>query len=576
MSRALLYYQEDIKKACFYILLKIFEYFYESKRSLNGRTSLGFSNGFPIGNNFLELNLNKKYLYPLRYDLFRVVISRLCSIGSCVLLDIDRLKTTREIGVYMQNETGRKEGEFDDFLLHSIKKLLCFNKGDSKAIILQQLLEKEKIGNFYEDEFFLKLFLENLRRPALLKSEKTLQDLKSLKNEITAEKYKKLVDVLKNECGTSNRNLVDIQVFTYLGDSTICKKITEGAIPAPTLKQDFFYDKENEVFYITIGNNFERLKDFLSCEQADFILENHLKIIRNAIILLGIKTNDIENIANILKYRKEIMEMVQADFNNDAIPRLITAQEQAKLLSEIKTVTHNSKPLQEFENVFNSLLQAQTEPSLQRAFLSIYMDTVISIAYRESLRFNQYGFSTALEENSMFCLSYNRIGDQLDYAEKQINDLYGDKILLEIGKMCSNIFKPFALEVQQKLKDDFKKSALILRFRDSNEICECYMILKTLIDNACKHCTNPKIWIRLIWNENNGFDLFVENTVNDLVVSASDKGITLDALEYIFNQNNGTNNKYFFRPDDKSKERFLRENLYQIKIKDFILIENEE
>lgn len=574
MSRALLYYQEDVKKACFYILLKIFDYFCSNKDLSTNNIELSFSKSFPIGDNYINLDINKKELRELKYDLYRVTISRLCSIGSCALLEINRLKKCRELGRYMHNELNDLQESFDTFLLHSIKKLLCYDKGDSKAIMLQELLYNQLEKHINDEEFFLKLYLENLRNPLIVKNSNTIKELKQLNQDDITEKYKKLVTILKRECSNVSTESVEIQIFTSLDSkNNNFIDITEGQIPLPLVAQDFVYDESHGIFYISIGNNFEQLKSFLNHNNFEKILESELKIIKSAIIILGVKTKNIEHIAQMLKYRKEIMEMVQADFNNDAIPKLIMARGQTKILSEIKTVTHKNTPLQEFEKIFVDMQKENVTLELQRNFLSLYMDTVISIAYREHLRFNEYKFSTLKEENSMFSLSYNFVGDCLEYAEKQIKEMYGDDIKLELGKMIDKEFKQYTDKRQKELRQDFKKKAAILRFRDSKEICECYMVIRTLIENAHKHCANPKIWIRLVEDINGGnFDLYVENTINTSIHSPSDKGITLCALKYIFNRGKESDvNCFVCNPSEIAEE-----NKYKIIIRNFIINISEE
>ena len=566
MSRALLYYQEDVKKACFYILLKIFDFFCINCDTSSPNKKLSFSTSFPIGDNNIILDLNKKELYELRYDLYCVTISRLCSIGSCVLLNMNILNKCRTLGYLLLNEldvSDRTPEYFDAFLLNSIKKLLCYDKGDSKAIVLQKMLHCDA-SNIYNDKFFLKLFLENLRNPSIMKNSETIQNLKDLNQYDITEKYKKLVTILKHECSKTSKIPIEIRIFTCLENSNSnIAYITEGDIDVPSSIQDFVYDRSQGVFYVSIGNNFEHLKTFSNNNNFEKILESELKIIKGAIIILGIKTPKIENVAQILKYRKEIIEMVQADFNNDAIPKLIRAREHTQILSEIKTVTHKNKPLQEFENIFVDMLKSEVSLALQRAFLSLYMDTVISIAYREFLRFNRYKFSTAKEENSMFKLGYNPLENHLDYAEQQIKDHYGGVIKLQIGKMINNKFEQYDQEYQDQLRQELKSNAAIIRFRDSDEICECYMVINTLIDNAKKHCVNPQIWLKLIEDLDGNFDLWVENTINTQIHSPSDNGITSDALKYIFN--NGKDSGYF-NCDSK-----VEPNKYRIIIKKFII-----
>lgn len=556
ISQALLYYQEDVKKATIFILLKLFNYFLTNFD--NNETGPKSVDKLPIGNYFLYLNIEDESLI---YDLFRVVVSRLCSVGSSVLLNKERLQLCRKIGQALQEKAKFPQESFDDFLLNSIKKLLCYDKGVSKAIVLGDLL-KNLSSNTAKDDMIVKLLIENFDDPNISKRQQTIDDIKKLNKIDVNSRYEKLVTILKNECEKSSRETLEIEIYTPKeeAENTVVN-IKNGKTQYVEYKKDFYY--YNDTYYVRIGNNYNELKEHISKLKLDKILESELKIIKNAIIILGIKTQNIYDLTRILRYRKEIMEIVQTDFNNDAILKLIMAQDQAKVLSEIKTVTHNQRPLQEFARVFEELCETKVSLNLQRKFLTLYMDTIISIAYKELLKFRKYKLSSIDLENSMFELGYNCLGEKLDYAEKQIKDQYGQKINLSFGLIKDNIFVAFDTKLQKEIKNFLKEKSKILRFHSSNNLCDCYMIIKTLIDNAMNHSTNPTIEVRFLKNSKNNYDLCVFNTINQLKSSPSDKGITLDALEYIFT----------VKDCQPFLKREIIDNSHFVFIKNFIILE---
>ena len=567
MSRALLYYQEDVKRASLYILLKIFDFFSLAFDKYTLSQNFCFPTRFPIGDNYITLDFNQKALVKLRCDLFKIVITRLCAIGSCVLLKRERLLKCREMGNYMHSCTEGYNYNFDAFLLNNIKKLLCYDRGDSKAILLNNALWDN--GNkklFDSDVFFAKLYLENVRYPLIAKNESVVKQIKEIGDSDITQKYISLSRILKTECLKYNDSIMEIQFFTSNGVN-----ITDGNISSPSKSVDFIFDEENCVYYVRIGNNFDSLRLLNMSAQENFeqILESELKIVKNANIIVGIKTKTIQHVSIILRYRKEIMEIVQSDFNNDAIPKLILTRGEAKMLSEIKTVTHTHKPLQEFENIFNLICSSNNEENclkLQSEFLSLYMDTVISIAYREKLRFEEYKFSSLDREGSMFSVSYNIVGDRLLYAEKLIKRSYPD-ICLNIGKMNGDEFIAYDPNRQKTIKDQFKDNYMIIRFRNSEEIGEAYMLIKTFVDNAYRHCMNPKVLLRLIDDGKGNFDLNVENTIPEKKASPADKGITLTALEYIFNGQKTEEKRLFI---NSPNEQLVEKGNFKIIFKGFI------
>ncbi len=560
MSRALLYYQEDVKKATLYILLKIFDYYCTSVLICNPDFLLHFSNNFPIGDNFINLNLNEDKDVKLQYDLFCIVVSCLCDIGSCVLLDLERLNVCRNIGNILAKKCNRND--FESFLLNSIKKLLCYDKGKSKAEVLQtNILNKIDCS----DNFYKKLYLENTRAPELIKSQCFINEIINLDKSNTdiTKKYTILANIIEKEIANFSQEEVEIRFFTVTNDENSYKviDISEGNISAPNNINDFYFDEESGVSFISIGNNYGLLKEKYDSKT----LENELKIVKNAKIILGINTSNFSLITKILQYRREILQMVESDFKNDAIPKLRVTRGQAEVLSEAKTVTHNNNPLSSYETVFNDLCFHKIPLETQRKFLTLYMNTVISMAYREQLRFEVYKFSSLKNENSMFCFDYCPVGGAIDYIENQLVDEYNGAIKLKLGKFSDNNFIEYNESVQNNLKEAFKNNYAIVRFRRSIEQCEAYMLLKTGIENAYRHCSNPTINLYLADN-NDSFDLIIENTINQKKNLPSDKGITIEALKYIFNKTDcsGHNEVVF-----DAKE--IDNNIFQIKFKKFII-----
>ena len=564
MSRALLYYQEDVKKATLYILLKIFDYYCKSVIKDDANFVLLFSNDFPIGDKYVYLDLNKEENIKLQYELFCIIISNLCGIGSCVLLDLERLKICRNIGINLAGKNNKNN--FESFLLNVLKKLLCYDKGLSKATILQTKV-LNKIDKW--DDFYIKLFLENTRSPELLKNQDLIDNIVRLEECDISTKYTALANIIQQELSKYSQESIKIQFFTVTNDENSNFKaidISEGDINPPKKITDFYYDEDAGVSFVCIGNNYGMLKE----KYEPKILENELKIVKNAKIILGINTSNFCLIAKILQYREQILQMVEADFKNDAISKLRITRGQAEVLSEAKTVTHNNNPLVLYEIVFKDLYAHKMPLEIQRKFLSLYMNTVISMAYREQLRFDVYKFSSINNENSMFCFDYFPVGESIEYIEKQLLDEYNDSITLKFGKINQGEFIPYFGSKLTHLKESLKKNYAIVRFRKSDELCEAYMLLKTGIENAYRHCSNPTIDLYLVENNNNYFDLIIENTINQRKSLPSDKGITIEALKYIFNKpdSNGRQEIVF---DAKEKNN----NVFQIIFKNFITV-NEE
>ena len=480
MSRALLYYQEDVKKASLYILLHIFDYFCTSVVKNESNFMLQFSNNFPIGDKFVSLNLNKDIDINLQYDLFCIVVSSLCDIGSCVLLDLERLNLCRLIGNNLAKKCNKNN--FEVFLLNSFKKLLCYDKGKSKATVLKTNI----LNNIeYFDDFYKKLYLENSRSPDLLKNPALIDEIRTLdKSDIDiSKKYTALANIIKKEIYSFSQEKFEIQFFTVTNDENFSKiiDISEGNINAPNNINDFYFDEKARVSFISIGNNYGILKG----KYDSTTLENELKIVKNAKIILGINTSDLNLIAKILQYRGEILQMVESDFKNDAIPKLRVTRGQAEVLSEAKTVTHNNNPLTSYETVFKDLYTHNMPLEIQRKFLALYMNTVISMAYREQLRFEVYKFSSIKNETSMFCFDYCPVGESIEYIEKQLLDEYKDKIQLNIGKFCDDNFVAYSSLQQNELREFLKNRYAIVRFRRSTELCEAYMLVKTGIHLLC-------------------------------------------------------------------------------------------
>lgn len=589
MSRALLYYQEDVKKAVFEILLHLFGYFIST--NLCGK--------LPIGVNKLNINLNSCSA-SLKYDLFCIIITCLCGVGSCVLLDYNRLMKCRKIGKMLAGESENKERDFDSFLLNNIKKLLCYDKGNSKAMLTHNMFQSnnlmDKINSGFGEDFFIRLYLENTRAPSLYRDNdviKQIQDLQNDDDKITQEgdaqlneteendtsnddikKYKKLseilIDVATKDVITGER-IYAIEFFAVHNDEVV--NITGGEIAEPSHDLECFA-QEDDIYYIGVGNNFSqlmRLNDYTSKKSLEEILKCELKLIKNAHIIIGIRANSIEPVAKVLKYRKEILELVETDFNNDAISNLIVLHRDAEILSEVKTVSHHSKPLIEFDNLFEMLPGQYGKVALndsnagyyleiQRKLLSIYMDTVISIAYREKLRKEQKFM--AKDDPGMFLVDYNPLDDRLDYAKSQIMIEHGNKVDFQIGEINNEQFEPYAPNVQEELFKAFKTEYDIIRFREAEGIGDPYLIIKTFIDNAFNHCISPQIKVKLQKEQDESYTLVVENTITKRKDNFSNKHITLKAMKYIFEDRLKILEPY---------ERLENESIFKIELKNFIV-----
>lgn len=560
MSRALLYFQEDVKKAVFEILLHLFDYFINTN----------LCEGLPIGENKLNIDFYSCSV-SLKYDLFCIIITCLCGVGSCVLLDYNRLMKCREIGKILMGESEDKKGDFDSFLLNNIKKLLCYDKGNSKAMLTHNMFQSnnlmDKINAGFGEDFFIRLYLENTRSPSLYRDNTVIKKIQNLQNydyKIAQEgdlqlneteendtsnddikKYKKLSQILidvATKDAIKGERIYAIEFFAVHNDEVV--NITGGEIAKPSYDLECFA-QEDDIYYIGVGNNFSqlmRLKEYTS-KSLEKILKSELNLIKNAHIIIGIKANSIESVAKVLKYRKEILELVETDFNNDAISNLIVLHRDAEILSEVKTVSHHSNPLIEFDNLFEMLPGQydgissndtidKSSLEIQRRLLSIYMNTVISIAYREKLRIEQKFM--AKDDPRMFLVDYNSLDNRLEYAKSQIMIEYGSKIDFLIGEMHDKEFHVYPPETQEEVRKSFKTEYNIIRFRKAEGIGDPYLIIKTFIDNAFNHCISPQVKVKLQKEQDESYTLVVENIFTKRKISFSNKHITLKAMKYIF------------------------------------------
>ncbi len=588
-SRELLYYQEDIKKACIYFLLKIFDYFLSETYMANE------SSNFPIGDNLININLCSSA--ALKYDLYRVVISRLCSVGSCALLNPLRLQKCRNIGKNMEIELEKDTNDFDELLLHCIKKLLCYDQGRSKSKLLSEMLQITGVT----ETFYIKLYLENLRiidtDAIVLKSDSNKMFM-DLKQEDIHTKYELLTKFLKSLCIDDKEDHVKIQISAF-GNSERKKVVNitkETLASEDEYDSDFIYNEQDNTYHITIGNNFDKLKYYLKkddrIENIDRILEKDLGITKSAIILLKIKTTKIENVVRILKYRFQIMQMVQEDFNNNAIAELMIAEERNKDLSEQKNVTHSHDPLSEYSSTYERIVKHRERSKLENTeelnkiecdFLRLYMDTIISLAHREYLRFVEHKYASFEQEHPVFAgTDYNSVKPYcaLKYAESLIQMLPNrDSIRIQFAKGDFEDPRPLnSIEEVAAWKRIAEENDMqIIRIAESpNEKAMCYMLLNTFIENAYRHSnctTDPKVEVYLIDNKSGGYDLLVQNEVGDNNIhSSKDSGITLIALKYILRplEEVDVNESLLIIKENNSDD-----NLYKIGIKNFIIKEIE-
>lgn len=623
----------------------------------------------------------------LLYDLFRITIARLCAIGSCALLNKERLDCCLRVGKYLHNKKIRaqeqdseksyenimgeylisyikvvsrpllfyqeeikkavlkllleifdcfirrfggdinsneesldkddyfNEQNFESFLLNSVKRLLCYDKGISKYNICDKLLfnEDKNLNNFYT-----RLYIENNKGIRLNKNDKekrwpfTDNDDSISKYDAEGnidEKYKYIIQQLNKIVG----NKIEIGFFvvnedTLGNENSATKKLSyikigNKDLAAPSSEVEDFYFS-NGIYYIKIGNNYDKFED----------KDNFSKVsdsTQNAYIIMSVRTEKLRTLRIILAYRKEILKEIEKDFNNGIVKKLITATDLAKILTYDMYESHANFPYTPFnqiiEQIHSMLNTAQQDKNLiiglkstLRLTIDAYMDTVIPIAYKDLIRRkinfvtidnkkvtiptdhlkrstsffsedNSYNFSLNANDGiryamEMLLINENCLKDYNYFSHILIKDI---EILYKDNSQTYELIyeKNNDLCICEKIDELFEDYQFIVYFsKDVNVSFEPFMIMDILIKNAIKHGEYP-IVISFEKNNLNNIDFIIKNDLkkND---DSSGHGISLKALENLF----GTETENAEKSKMTCFSHSVNNGKFIAKIKNFITI----
>lgn len=593
-------------------------------------------------------------------DLFNMVISRLCAIGSCALLNKMRLNRCREVGAALYeicnktpdtmldndlSEYGERlidyikiisspllfyrehiksavlkllleildiyinqlnivsesqlqqefyiNEKFDQFLLCNLKKLLCYDKGVSKAKACDHALFGENEWNGY-DRFYCMLYLENNGVELKEKDENWGRLIFSAIDEKKKDikKYSEIIKQIKN-CISTNNSECKIAMFAPYaacnGDLSYIHIAGDVEVPLPDgLSNDFNYDFKECLYYISIGNNYEEIATDVKCnapETKEHILRG-IGLTQTANILLGVKTKNLHTLRKILTYRKEILEEIEKDFNNGTVQELIQTEVLVAALTETKALTHDSSPYNNYGKLIDLAAETMWEPKNLKAeefgdlndhlisqISSMFISSFISQSYRDLIK--------RTTVNTLIKMQLKKSGGNEYYLDFTPNTISASESMMQYFCAGAWVSQPNVAEniwfCVKMIKDEWAtnaRRAVHFMYIDKNDestpLLDCsednirniftqeyamrtlvqeltvhsffslYMLVNIFLKNAVKHSKQYiDIYVELHENRLGGVDLNVKNKITKDVGRATQKpGITLVSLANFFGYGN--------------------------------------
>ena len=505
--------------------------------------------------------------------------------------------------------------EFDRFLLNSVKRLFGFDRGTSKANRFDRVFIKNDGTPVINDRFYRMLYIENNRCEILDKhnryhdseyirsaweGDKKIQDFDKDGN--VKEKYEYIIDELKEIAVGKNGKSIRMAIFALYdekeslnhGYSMIAGDKSVRA-PDKIVEEIEFPDSlvSNKYFYVKIGNNYNKLmspdKDF----KYSKTLYEELGLFQEASIVIGVDLSNNVNCYSILRkilaYRKEILCEVEKDFNNGVVQKLIQTEILVAALSEAKSLTHTSAPFeplgkildsfkQDWENYIsanNQSGQCECKPELTQKdrfyhVVSAFQSFIIPLFYRDLVKrtFDDSRIKMWSERNDkgkVVLRFYQNTIDRsptLFKAQFRIDiDRYKETIPDGVERAAKCIL--FAAEMI-RYKNSEQQYNISFNFYDENncpqDLIDCsaddiyrlfdgviyfnpikvsnipftfFMFLDAFLENVKKHAGHTNATVDLRENGNSGIDLTVTNSF-DSEQPEHEPGMTLYAFANYF------------------------------------------
>ncbi|MDE6757761.1 MAG: hypothetical protein K2J89_00620 [Clostridia bacterium] len=637
-------------------------------------------------------------------DLFRIIIARLCAIGSCVLLNHKRLIDCLNIGNALDriilatstdsdNEKYKTYGEyiisyikvmsrpllfyrepvksavlklllnffkaicddakdrislideqcekaneymtdnyydktFNGFLLNALKRLLCYDKGDSKCnycdkYAFEREEKAEQVVFKKHSDFFKRLYIENNRKAhstvanALQgssifsaefddgkgNSKNTVQSCDQ-RGDI-AGKYFGMSYCLKVHCG--NMDETEIGFFVANGEEVSNQNsdnsyvfIGGDSIEPPSgidKYNDFYYRDQKGIYYVRIGNNYNRFKERETSGRI-YNYCDELGLIQDAYVIIGVKTSNMDVLRKILAFRKEILVEAEKDFNNGVVKKLLSVRQLAQVLTQGSYASHADDPRLGFITTILRISDAiekskknheEMNDSLYSALYSaidVYMETMIPVLYKDLIKKNidtvkvkdmgatVDGLPEVYERSISFLKLDNSNNNSIDackaieFVITMLKFKYNkgkDKVSFLYRYQDKNDVDLFKTNAH-KIKELFNNFQFVGWFigniekdKSQEQYFEPFMIINTLIKNAKKY---GGFNISVIFEKNNkgSIDLIVENGYKEKKINTSGHGMTLKALDNYFGtkeQEDDCTKTWFTHTSNTDKTKFI-------------------
>lgn len=304
-------------------------------------------------------------------DFLRVLIARLCSIGSSCFINVDRIQSYRRISNLLQNyELQFIDKEADAFIWYNLKKLTFFGKEkEVKGKLINDIAVSNLKACKCNDLLWVALFLE------MPLAEETLDKVKlnSLLSCCRGE------DCDYKQIGKHVCDLLNAEVSMYVYDNSSLRSVFGKAA------KDFVKQDDLNLFGCSLGGSSVVIKfgDYVK-DNINIVLPIYWRIDYGR----DLTYEDYSRIKELLWSLDPLRKSLVRDFNNRAIELTDTQEYFINMLASKKTVSHNTD---ETLAIQKKIIQSLTiDSSIFIDAISVYEDLIISFVFRSITKLNYF------------------------------------------------------------------------------------------------------------------------------------------------------------------------------------------
>lgn len=430
-------------------------------------------------------------------DFLRIIVARLCSLGSSYFIGEERIRNCRNIAKQLQNIDDIYDLEFDTFLWYNLKKLVYFSKDmDVKGKLLSSICAENSLDTFWTNVF---LEMPNSQDDKIDGSDDLNNLIITINNE-SSKIYNSICKQIKNVLGAESlyfyvfdsNSILEVfngQASAYVSQELLCEHLNESV---QLEKYGSCFVNNNKGIIIKFGD-FEKTN---KTQKKNTIgeLNKVLPVYMRIDFREPMKWENIEKLRTILwNITPDFQRIIARDFNNQVLALHNTQEYFLNMLVNKKAATHNSEEsfehLNEIIEFILKNMHIGDENKIAKS-ISLYGDLIVSFVFRCLAKVGYY----------QFCLKHKFSDDNTAYEISKATKFIEDNNMISVGKSESyhessknlsymfHLLTKYGLDgINIQYKDNFKTDYVQSIALGGKNICYFLPLVSTLLNNIKRH-----------------------------------------------------------------------------------------